>query len=302
MNPVTDQFITSLDVGDFDPEALVAAKGAQRVSVCIPARNEAATVGPIVATIHDELVVDHHLVDEVVVVDDHSSDETAQVAGAAGARVVHAGTVLTEHDAGHGKGEALWLSLHESTGDLIVWCDADLVDFDAGFVVGLLGPLLCQPTVKFVKAFYDRPLDGRPSGGGRVTELVARPVLAMLFPELARIVQPLAGECAGRRHVLERIPFARGYGVDIGLLIDVVAMYGAGCVAQVDLGTRTHRNRPYEQLAPMAAEVLATALRRAEPRLVADRTVLNRPGHDPIEVRADDLPPLVEIPAYRRSA
>jgi len=292
---VTDLPVRVFQAGAFDAATLAASKGDQRASVCLPARNEESTVGPIVDAIRRTLVDVHGLIDEIVVVDDHSDDRTAAAAADAGARVVGADTVLPELAVGHGKGAALWKSLHEADGDLIVWCDADLVDFDPGFVVGLLGPLLTHPDIGFVKAFYDRPIDGRPRGGGRVTELVARPALALLFPDLSSVVQPLAGEYAGRRDILERVPFVQGYGVDIALLIDIASRFGTEAIAQVDLGVRVHRNRPIEELAPMAAEVLSTALRRADPDLVSQPRWLTRPGHQPFEIDFQELPPLVEV-------
>ena len=253
--------------GEFPAPALVAAKGDRRVSVCLPARDEEATVGTIVSTICTELVDRAPLVDEVLVVDDHSTDATAAVAAEAGARVVPSET--------RGKGAALWTSVLASDGDLIVWCDADVREFTSAFVVGLLGPLLTRDDVLFVKGFYDRPLSPAGDGGGRVTELVARPVLDLLFPSLAGIIQPLGGEYAGRREILEQLPYVPGYGVDLGLLIDVADRGGDGAIAQVDLGVRRHRNRSLGELRPQAREVLQVALARA--------------GHPGIEV--DQLPP-----------
>ena len=203
------------------------------------------------------------MVDEVVVVDDGSTDATAAVAAAAGAVVVAASSVLPECGPGTGKGEALWKALYVATGDVLVFCDADLTDFDPAFVTGLLGPLLLEPFtgapgVGFVKGHYDRPV-----GGGRVTELVARPLLGLFFPELLPIRQPLGGEFAARREVLERVPFVQGYGVDLGLLVDVAARFGPESIAQIDLGTRTHRNRSLDELGHQATAVLRVALRRA---------------------------------------
>jgi glucosyl-3-phosphoglycerate synthase len=282
---------------DFAVEQLVAAKGDRVASVCLPARDEARTVGTIVAAIVDELVP-CGLVDEVLVVDDHSTDRTSAVAANAGARVVRAQEVLPEEGAAPGKGAALWKSVFASRGDLIAWCDADILGFDTRFVVGLLGPLLLRSDVAFVKGFYDRPAHG-PAGGGRVTELVARPVISLLFPHLAPIVQPLAGEYAGRREVLEALPFVSGYGVDLGLLIDVADRYGVDSIAQVDLGTRVHRNRSLEELGPQATAVLRVALDRAGLR-VEDLPILVRPGLEPVAVEAEEHPPLVETQAYRR--
>jgi glucosyl-3-phosphoglycerate synthase len=261
-----------------------------RVSVCIPARDEAATVGAVVSTIVRSLVDPTGLVDEIVVVDDHSSDATAAVAAAAGARVVDAASVLADHGEGHGKGEALWKSLHESTGDLVVWVDADIVDFDPGFVVGMLGPLVVDPTVDFVKGHYHRP-EANGVGGGRVTELLARPLLSLYFPELAEVAQPLAGEYAGRRTLLEQLPFVVGYGVDVALLIDAVRLVGIDHVAQVDLGVRHHRNRTLDELGPQALAVGQAILDRAGVR-PPGTAVLHRPGRDPLPVPMHERPPL----------
>lgn len=285
---------------DFCAEELVEAKGDQRVSVCLPARDEEATVGLIVARIRKDLVEAVPLVDEILVIDDHSADRTAEVAAAAGARVVAAADLLTDVAPGPGKGEALWKSLWAAEGDLVAWCDADIRGFDDRFVVGILGPLLTRPDIDVVKGFYDRPVDGEPTGGGRVTELLARPLVSLLFPALAPIVQPLAGEYGGRRRVLEQLPFTGGYGVELGLLADLATRFGTGGLAQVDLGVRVHRNRPLEDLGPQAAVILRAALERAAPGLVADPATLARPEREPVEVRAPLLPPMVDVPGYGR--
>jgi glucosyl-3-phosphoglycerate synthase len=283
---------------EFPLDALVAAKGESSVSVCIPARNEEPTVGAIVDIIRTELADSLGLVDEIVVIDDHSTDRTAERAADAGARVVRAAEVLTEFGEGHGKGEALWKSLYASTGDIVIWCDADVRDFDTRFITGLLGPLLTDPNLGFVKGFYERPDDGTVRGGGRVTELVARPMFTLLMPELAGIVQPLSGEYGGRRRVLEQVPFVEAYGVDIAMLIDIVTRFGIDAIAQVDLGRRVHRNRPLTELSPMAAQVMQAALRRIAPGLAADSAVLNPPDLTPIEIVYRERPPLVTVPAY----
>ena len=279
--------------------ALVDAKGDSIVSVCLPARNEADTVGKIVEIVRRELVDGAGLVDELLVVDDHSTDGTDDVASAAGATVVQAEAVLPEYGEGHGKGEALWKSLFVARGDLVVWCDADISNFGAGFVVELLRPLLTDPSIAFVKGYYERPEVGW-TGGGRVTELVARPTLSLLFPDLGDIVQPLAGEYAGRRSVLEHLPFVEGYGVEIGLLIDVANRVGVDAIAQVDLGTRIHRNRPLDELSPQALAVLATALRRAGMLDAVGEVALRRPDGGAVSVDLGERPPLVHVPAYRR--
>lgn len=279
--------------------AELKARHGHRVSVCLPARDEAATVGAIVEAIVEELVERTGLVDEVLVVDDHSLDATAKVADAAGARVVAVDDVLPDLETGEGKGEALWKSVAAADGDLIVWCDADITDFGSRFVVGLVGPLLVRPDIGFVKGFYDRPVATSAHGGGRVTELVARPTIAALFPHLASIVQPLAGEYAGRRSLLERLPFVQGYGVDLGLLIDIAELEGTEVIAQVDLGTRRHRNRPLDELGPQALAVLQTALGRAGVPFDAPATLV-RPDLEPIQVGVGERPPLVDVAAYRR--
>ncbi len=294
--------LQSFAAGAFDVGELVAAKAraGTTVSVCIPARNEEATVGAVVGAIHRSLVIGPPLVDEVVVVDDHSCDGTAAVAAAAGARVIDASAVLVGHGEGHGKGEALWKSLHESTGDLVAWVDADIVDFDPSFVVGLLGPLLTDPATKFVKGHYRRP-ESDGVGGGRVTELLARPLLSQFFPELVEVAQPLSGEVAGRRSLLERLPFVVGYGVDVALLIDAVREVGIGAIAQVDLGVRRHRNRTLAELGPQALAVSQAILDRAGVGPPGP-AVLRRPGHDPLPLAMHERPPLATVATHEPRA
>lgn len=282
----------------YDPAQLVTAKAGQRVSVCLPAHNEADTVGDIVLAIRRSLMDTTPLVDEILVIDDGSSDATATVAAAAGARVEASGAILPAEGSRRGKGEALWKSVAASDGDLIVWLDADLTSFEPAFVTGLLGPLLTRPGIVFVKGFYERPGNGADVGGGRVTELVARPLLATWFPELSGIVQPIGGEYAARREAVERVRFAGGYGVDIGLLIDVARGWGVDAIAQVDLGVRNHRNRPLLQLGPQALAVMTTALRRAGLD-VSETPLLRQPDGVVTPVDARDRPPLVDVAGYR---
>ena len=199
--------------------------------------------------------------------------------------------MLPELGPGEGKGEALWSSVAAAEGDLIAWVDADITDFAARFVTGLLGPLLLWPDIGFVKGYYDRPVSPDGEGGGRVTELAARPLVATLFPQLASIVQPLAGEYAGRRSVLERVPFVQGYGVDLGLLIDIADVEGTDAIAQVDLGSRHHRNRPLHELGPQALAVVQTALRRAGTGHGQEAATLVRPGHDPTSSKSASARP-----------
>jgi glucosyl-3-phosphoglycerate synthase len=250
------------------------------VSVCLPARDEAATIG----TILDSLMglTEAGAVDQVVVVDD-SSDATAEIARARGAEVYRQCDLRPEAGPVLGKGDAMWRALEVLHGDVVAYVDADSRDFGARFVRGLVGPLVCGSQASFVKGFYRRPFDSGPGGrqaegGGRVTELTARPLLAAFFPELASVRQPLAGEIAARRELLEALPFTTGYGVDVGLLIDAWERCGSQGLAQVDLDQRQNRHRLLSELAPMAAAVTDSILTRLSEggRLVGahDSTVL----------------------------
>jgi glucosyl-3-phosphoglycerate synthase len=248
--------------GDFPIADVLAAKAGRTVSVCIPARDEGSTVGSVVRAVVQPFLAGHGgngLVDEVIVLDDGSEDDTAEQADGAGARVVRG-----QPGAG-GKGQAMAAALEAAVGDVIVFLDADVANTTPAFVTGMLGPLLTTDHIALVKGFYTRPLHGDPTGGGRVTELVARPVLELLFPELSEVRQPLAGETAAHRGVFEKVGFADGYGVELGLLIDVAKHLGAGALAQVDLGERIHRNRPLHELRPQAVDVLRAALERSSP-------------------------------------
>jgi glucosyl-3-phosphoglycerate synthase len=242
---------------------LLALRGGRTVSVVLPALDEEATVGGVVRAV---LPLLGSVVDECVVVDSGSTDRTTEVAEAAGARVVRRGDVLPGWAPLPGKGEVLWRSVAATTGDVLVFLDSDLVDPDPGFVTALLGPILGTPGVHLVKGFYRRPLRLESAevgtGGGRVTELLARPLLAALRPELAAVVQPLGGEYAVTRQFAESVPFAAGYGVEIGLLLDAYERHGLDGLAQVNLGVRKHRNRSLLQLGVMARQILGTALAR----------------------------------------
>ena len=268
VSPVVEAWTTyrTGSAGRWTPEALLRAKGDTTVSVVIPARDEEATIGPIVSTIRRDLMEQVPLVDEILVVDSRSTDATALVARRAGARVVSQDRITRGLPRMEGKGDALWAGLAASHGDVVAFVDGDLHEFSSHFVTGLLGPLLTENGVEYVKGFYHRPLAGPVSvetdGGGRVTELAARPLLNLFFPELAGFVQPLAGEYAGRRRTLERIPFVSGYGVEIGMLIDLVDLVGLDALAQVDLGERKHRHQGTEALGRMATQILVTAWSR----------------------------------------
>ena len=248
------------------------------ISACLPARDEAETIGAIVREI-----VAVPMVDEVVVIDDGSTDDTAAIAAAAGARVVAEASVLPGAGPGTGKGNVLWKALDACSGDIVCFVDADLRNFRGEYVERLCAPLLADTDTMFVKAYFTRTFEGAPTGGGRVTELVARPLLSLLFPKLADIVQPLGGEYAGRRAAFEVLPFVEGWGVELGLLVDIVEQFGRDAVTQVDLGVREHRNRPLDELSPQALAVMTTALRRA----------------GLIDVELAERPPLITVPEYR---
>lgn len=253
----------SWDQPNWTVAELVAAKAGRTVSVVLPALNEERTVSAVVDSIHPLL---GNLVDELIVLDSGSTDETADRATAAGATVVSREEAVPELTPAPGKGEVLWRSLAATSGDVIAFVDSDLVNPDPGFVPKLLGPLLTVDGIHLVKGYYRRPLrvsgTEDANGGGRVTELVARPLLAALRPELTSVLQPLGGEYAGTRELLSAVPFAPGYGVEIGLLLDTYDRLGLGAIGQVNLGVRKHRNRPLVELGVMSRQIVGTMLRR----------------------------------------
>jgi glucosyl-3-phosphoglycerate synthase len=245
---------------------LMAAKAGQTVSLVVPARNEAATVGDVVGRVREALVDTVALLDEIVVIDSDSTDDTYDVATDAGAVVHRSAEIRPDLGTVPGKGEAMWKSLFVTRGDVLVFMDADLLDWDTHFVPGLLGPLLTRPGVELVKGCYERPmLDGGtavPFEGGRVTELVARPLIRLLFPELAEIHQPLAGEWAIRRTLFETLSVPHGYAVELAALVDTQRARGLDAIAQVDLGTRAHRHQSLRDLGGMSTQIIAAALGR----------------------------------------
>ncbi|NVN49604.1 glucosyl-3-phosphoglycerate synthase [Mycolicibacterium hippocampi] len=286
---------------DWTVAELEAAKAGRTVSVVLPALNEEETVAGVVETITPLL---GGLVDELIVLDSGSTDDTEIRALAAGARVISREVALPEVAPQPGKGEVLWRSLAATAGDIIAFVDSDLLDPDPMFVPKLLGPLLTADGVHLVKGFYRRPLKVSGSedanGGGRVTELVARPLLAALRPELMCLYQPLGGEYAGTRELLTSVPFAPGYGVEIGLLIDAYDRLGLDAIAQVNLGVRTHRNRPLTELASMSRQVIATLLSRCGiPDSGVGLTQFFADGEDYTprmsSVSLDDRPPMITL-------
>ena len=275
------------------------------VSVVLPALNEEATVGDIVSVIRHDLMRQVPLVDELVVVDSGSADRTSEVAAAAGARVVHRDGILPRLPAVPGKGEVLWRSLLVTRGDIVCFVDADLRDFSSDFVSGIVGPLLTEPDVDLVKAMYDRPLAGAAGQGGRVTELMARPLLNMHWPQLAGFVQPLGGEYAARRSLLEQLPFPVGYGVELGMLVDALHLAGLDALAQVDVGVRKHRHQDGQALGRLAAAIYRTAqLRLARGHLIRPSLTQFERGEDGFEPRTysvdtEERPPMVDIAEYQ---
>src|SRR5437773_1172658 len=284
------------------------------VSLVLPTLNEEETIGPIVRRAIREMVGRVPLLDEVVVVDSASTDRTREIAEAEGARVIQHPDVLSRYGSFRGKGEALWKSLYETSGDLVVWADTDVRNWHPRMVYGTLGPLLHEPRLQYVKGYYQRPIvQGgvlREGGGGRVTELVARPLVNLFFPELSGFIQPLSGEYAGRRSLLEQIPFFTGYAVEIGHLIDVSERSGLDGLGQVDLERRVHRNQELEGLSRMAFVILQAVRKRLEERRKArlfaelgstmklPRSGRGRLSLEVIELADQERPPMLRIPEY----
>jgi nucleotide-binding universal stress UspA family protein/glycosyltransferase involved in cell wall biosynthesis len=295
---------------------LVALKERQgiTISAVLPTLNEAATIGPIVRQARRELMERHPLVDELLVIDSESTDETRRIAADEGAKVVVHSDVLPRYGSYRGKGEALWKSLYATTGDLVAWSDTDIQDWHPRFLYGTLGPLLQEPRIGYVKAYYQRPIvEGgvlKEGGGGRVTELVARPLINLFFPELSGYIQPLSGEYAGRRVHLEQIPFFTGYAVEIGHLIDLAERLDLAGLGQVDLDVRIHRNQELEGLSRMSFVILQAVMKRIEERRKArlfaelgssiklPRSGPNRLSLEVIDLADQERPPMIRIPEY----
>lgn len=238
-----------------------------KISLCIPTLNEEATIGYVIDTLKSELMDKHKLLDEIVIVDSDSKDNTKEEVEKRGLKFVHAHKILKKYGRVNGKGENLWKSLYICDGDIICWVDADIKNIHPRFVYGLIGPLLTHEKIGLVKAFYQRPIkvgkELAPLGGGRVTELTIRPLFNMYFPRLSGFIQPLSGEYAGKREYLEKIPFFTGYGVETGMLIDFVKKFGLNAIGQVDLFKRVHRNSPISSLSNMAFGILQVFAKRA---------------------------------------
>jgi glucosyl-3-phosphoglycerate synthase len=257
-----------LDFADIG--ALVEMKRSRglKVSVCLPTLNTVGTVGETLRVFRSELMERHPLIDQLCIIDSRSTDGTLEVASEEGAQIFFDDEIHPEMEPASGKGEALWKSLSVLEGDIIAWVDSDIENIHPRFAYGIIGPLLADPEIGYVKAFYERPLkDGgllRASGGGRVTELTVRPMLNLFYPDLAGLIQPLSGEYAGRKSILAEVPFFTGYGVETGLLIDIYNRFGLWALAQTDLEVRVHHNQEIGSLSKMSFGILQAIFRRLE--------------------------------------
>ena len=287
-----------------------------KISLCLPTLNEEQTIAKEIIILRSELMTRYPLLDEIVVVDSGSTDDTMKIARAYGADVYQATEILPHLEQFKGKGENLWKALYITKGDIIVYLDADIKNIHHRFAYGLIGPLLLYDRIKFVKAFYDRPISIgknkiRPTGGGRVTELVIRPLFSLFFPELTQLIQPLSGEYAGFREVFERIPFPIGYGVETSMNMDIYEKWGLDVMAQVDLDRRIHRNQDTKALGRMAFVILKTFIHRKVRLGVIDlrdnlfddmiqyNLVNDRYQPDILTIETHERPPIIEIPEYR---
>lgn len=287
-----------------------------KISLAFPTLNEENTIGKEILIIKTELMERYPLLDEIVVIDSNSVDFTREIAADYGAKVFKADDILPQYGNKRGKGENLWKSLYVLEGDIIVWIDADIQNIHPKFVYGLLGPLLENDELSYVKAFYERPITGadgviRPSGGGRVTEILVRPIFSLLYPELTNLVQPLSGEYAGRREILEQLSFSVGYGVEIGHLLDIYHKFGINVIGQVDLDKRIHRNQSIYSLSKMGFAILKTFLSRAKmyneldilkPLLNEHIAIKVKNGKHSLEfteISSFERPPMISIKEYK---
>lgn len=286
------------------------------ISLALPALNEEETVGKVIDTVQHALMTEVPLLDEIVLIDSNSTDRTREIAREYGIPVYIHQQILPQYGAHQGKGEALWKSLYVTSGDLILWIDTDIVNIHPRFVYGLIGPLLLRPDLMFVKGFYLRPMRVgsvlQAGGGGRVTELTARPLLNLFFPALSGLIQPLSGEYGGRRAALEQMPFSTGYGVETGLLIDMLEEYGLRAIAQVDLIRRVHHNQPLTALSKMSFAIIQTLIRKLDRRYGTDlledvnramKIIRHEEGRfflDVEEVAERERPAMITLPEYRK--
>ncbi len=289
-----------------------------KISLCFPTLNEEKTIAKEIIIMRSELVLKHPLIDEIVVIDSGSTDNTVEISREYGAEVFQADEILPDLEMQYkGKGENLWKALYATSGDIIVYIDADIKNIHHRFVYGLVGPLLTDKNIKYSKAFYDRPisLDAKqiqPTGGGRVTELVVRPLFALLYPELTRIIQPLSGEYAGHREILEKLAFPIGYGIETSMLLDIYDQWGLDIIAQVDLDRRVHRNQTTLSLGRMSFGILQTMFRRLEKQgmldlkhelynqMIQHKVVNGKYEPNIFDIREQERPPIIEVPEYQK--
>lgn len=286
-----------------------------KISLCIPTLNEEQTIAKEVVLFKSELIDRYPLLDEIAIIDSGSTDRTLEVAESFGADVYLSADILPHQGTRRGKGENLWKAIYQLSGDIIVYVDADIKNIHPRFVYGLVAPLIYRPEIHYVKAFYDRPLADetgiRPSGGGRVTEILVRPLFSLFFPELTALIQPLSGEYAVRRHVLERIPFPIGYGVETSHLIDVYSEWGLEAFGQTDLDRRVHRHQPTRDLGKMSFGILHAFLERLRSRGITGEMPpltpmlrqfqVNEGKYEQVvyELPEEERPPMIDIPEYR---
>jgi glucosyl-3-phosphoglycerate synthase len=285
------------------------------ISLCLPTLNEEKTIAKEIVILKSELMTRYALLDEIVVIDSGSIDRTREIARSFGADVYKADDIFPCLPKFKGKGENLWKALYITNGDIIIYLDADIKNIHHRFAYGLIGPLLMQDNVKYTKAFYDRPLTlgadkVRPTGGGRVTELVIRPLFSLFFPELTQIMQPLSGEYAGYREILEKIPFPIGYGVETSMILDIYQKWGMDVIAQVDLEKRVHRNQDTKALGKMAFAILKTFIHRQMQlglidikkemfdEMIQYNLVQDQFAADIVCIKGHERPPIIEIPEY----
>src|SRR5210317_367193 len=287
-----------------------------KISLCLPTLNEEKTIAKEIIIMKSELMTRYPLVDEIVVIDSGSTDHTVDIAKSFGADVHDADKILPQLEKYKGKGENLWKALYITKGDIIVYIDADIKNIHHRFAYGLIGPLLLSDDIKYAKAFYDRPIaigknKIRPTGGGRVTELVIRPLFSLFFPELTQILQPLSGEYAGYREIFERIPFPIGYGIETSMILDIYEKWGLEVMAQVDLDRRIHRNQDTKALGRMAFVILKTFIIRKIrlglidlkeelfDEMIQYNLVNDEYQADIFKIEGHERPPIIEIPEYR---